>query len=73
VSQKEAAWLFKVDMTEAQERCTKRFVRIANKNVKFLLSPEETVQFTAKNAIPSEKIAAVKEASIGAKKPLAQA
>ena len=59
---KEAVWLFKADMTRARERCTKRFVRNVKKNVKFLLSPEETVQFTAKNAIQNEKIAAVKRA-----------
>ena len=57
---KETAWLFKVDMTDSRGKCTKRSVQIARKSAKFLLSPEETVQFTAKNAIQNEKIAAVK-------------
>jgi len=56
----EATWLFKVGMTEVQERCIRLFVQIARKSAKFLLIPEETVQFTAKNAIQNEKIAAVK-------------
>ena len=47
-------------MIDSRGKCTKRFVRSAKKSVKFLLSLEETVQFTAKNAIQSEKIAAVK-------------
>jgi hypothetical protein len=47
-------------MIGSRERCIKRSVQIARKSAKFLLSPEETVQFTAKNAIQNEKIAAVK-------------
>jgi len=49
-----------MDITDSRERCTKRFVQIASKSVKFLLSPEEIVQFIAKNAIQNEKIAVVK-------------
>ena len=56
---KEITWLFKTGMTEVQGRCTKLFVQIAKKSAKFLLSPEGTVPFTAKNAIQNEKIAAV--------------
>ena len=47
-------------MTDGHGRCIKRFVRIARKSAKFPLSPAETVQFTAKIATQSEKIAVVK-------------
>ena len=60
---KESAWVFKVvDTIEGRVKCTKRCVQIARKSAKFLLSPEEIVQFTAKNVIQNEKIAAVKKA-----------
>jgi len=49
-----------MDMTEGQERCTKQSVRIVKKNVKFPLSLEMAVPFTAKNVTRSVKIAAAK-------------
>ena len=57
---KETVWLFKVDMIGDLGKCIKRFVQIVKKNVRFLLNPEETAPFTAKNVIQSEKIAAAK-------------
>ncbi|HOW35188.1 MAG TPA: hypothetical protein PL155_02055 [Candidatus Omnitrophota bacterium] len=57
---KEKQWLFKVDTIEARERCIKRFVQIARKNAKFLLSPKAIVPFTAETVIQKEKIAAAK-------------
>jgi len=56
----EATWLFKMDITNGHGRCIKRSVQIARKSVKFPSSPAETVQFTAKSATQSEKIAVVK-------------
>lgn len=53
-------WDSKMDMIGRLVRCTKQFVQIAKKNVMFLLSQKMTVQFTAKNAIRKEKIAAAK-------------
>jgi hypothetical protein len=61
VPKKEAAWLFKVDLTAVRGRCTRQFVQIVKKSVTFLSSPEETARFTAKNATQSAKIAAVKQ------------
>jgi hypothetical protein len=54
-------------MTEVQERCTRQFVQNVKKSVKFLSSLEEIVQFTVKNAIPNEKIAAVNLSVYGRK------
>ena len=49
-----------MDTTGGRGKCTKRSAQTVRKSAKFLLIPEETVQFTAKNAIQNEKIAAVK-------------
>jgi|GEM_PF-4852341 len=54
-----------MDMIGNREKCIKQSVQIAKKNVMFLLSPEETALFTARNVIPNEKIADVKRKSIG--------
>ena len=56
----EMVWLFKADMTDSREICIKRFVRIARKSAKFLLSPAGIAQFIVKSATQSEKIAVVK-------------
>ena len=63
---KESKWDFSkvvavvVDSAHGQEKCSRQFAQVVKKNVKFLLSPAEIVQFIVKNAIQNEKIAAVK-------------
>jgi len=47
-------------MTEVQERCTRLSVQIAKKSAKFLSNREKIVQFIARNAFQSIKIAIVK-------------
>lgn len=54
-------------MTEDQGRCIKQSARIARKNAKFLSSPAEIVQFTAKSATQSGKIEVVKNLAIQCK------
>ena len=48
------------DMTELQNRCTRRFVPNAKKNAKSLLNPEKTVRYTARIVFPSARTKAVK-------------
>jgi hypothetical protein len=47
-------------LTGSRGRCTKRLVRNARKNVKFLSSPEETVRYTARTVSQSARTAVVK-------------
>jgi len=49
-----------VDLAVGHVRCIRRLAQTARKNAKFLLSPEKTVQYTAKNAFQSAGIAVVK-------------
>jgi hypothetical protein len=56
----EIPWVFKVVMTEVQERCTKRFVPIAKKSAKFLSSRKKIVQFIARIVFQSIRITVVK-------------
>ena len=57
---KETKWLFKVDMTEVPERCTRLSVQIAKKSVKFPSNPEKIVLFIARNVFQSIRTAVVK-------------
>ena len=62
VKKGEVAWDIKVAVSaECRERCIKRSVRTAKKNVKFLSNQEKIVRYIAKSAFRSAKIAAVKD------------
>jgi hypothetical protein len=56
----EELWVLKVVMTEVRARCTRLFVQIVKKNVKFHSSQEKTVQFIARTVFQSIRIIAVK-------------
>jgi|GEM_PF-1591843 len=59
---KEETWLIKaavVVVTAVQEKCTRQSALSAKKNVKFLLSPEKIVRYTARIAIQSARTRAV--------------
>ncbi len=48
-----------VGMAGVRERCTRRHAQNVKKNAKSLLSPAETVLYTARSAFPSVEIVAV--------------
>jgi len=67
---KEVTWGIKVEVAVVEvvagsaarrARCTKRLAGIARKNVKFLLSQETTVRYTARTVFQSERTKAVKQ------------
>jgi len=49
-----------VDLTEARERCIRRYAQTAKKNAKSLSSRAETVRYIVRNALQNAKAKAVK-------------